>query len=139
MRRFTGTHTVRVALAPERALWLFTPEGERAWADGWDPQYPGGPPAGDGAEPGTVFVTHDTVWVCTDREAARVRYGRLTPGVWAGTVEVRLRGLPERTTAAEVTYDLTALSADGAEHLEAFAAAYEHDIGAWEGLIGAAL
>jgi hypothetical protein len=31
---------VRVALPPERALRYFTPEGERAWAPGWDPAYP---------------------------------------------------------------------------------------------------
>ena len=31
-------------LPSERALGLFTPEGERDWVDGWDPAYPGGEP-----------------------------------------------------------------------------------------------
>ncbi len=40
--------TVRVALSPEAALPLFTPEGERDWVEGWEPTYP----AGAGAAPG---------------------------------------------------------------------------------------
>lgn len=134
MRRFSGTHTIRVA--PD-ALRHFTPEGERAWAPGWDPHYPDGPPGGDGAQPGVVFTTRhgaaETIWVVLERDGARVRYARVTPAVWAGTVEVRVRD-----GQAEVTYELTALSDDGAERLEHFAARYEHEIGGWEAAIAAA-
>ena len=86
----THSHTVRVPLPVERALHLFTPVGERAWAPGWDPVFPAGE-SGDGAAPGTVFLTGASTWVVVDRAPDRVRYARVTPGVRAGTVEVRLR------------------------------------------------
>jgi hypothetical protein len=81
--------------------------GERAWAPGWDPVFPAGE-AGDGAAPGTVFLTGASTWVVVDRTADRVRYARVTPGVRAGTVEVRLRPDGDETLA-DVTYVTTAL------------------------------
>ena len=49
----------------EPALFLFTPRGEKLWADGWDPLFPA--PADDDTEPGTVFETRHgqqrTTWV----------------------------------------------------------------------------
>ena len=83
------THSFFLPLPPERALHLFTPVGERAWAGHWDPHFPAGE-HGDGAAPGTVFLTGDTHWVVTDRREDGVRYARVTPGVRAGTVEVRV-------------------------------------------------
>jgi hypothetical protein len=104
------THSFNIALAPEHALKLFTPAGERAWAAHWDPHFPAGE-SGDGAVPGTVFLTGDTHWVVIDRDADRVRYARVTPGVRAGTVEVRLVADGEGTRA-DVTYDITAIAPD---------------------------
>jgi hypothetical protein len=136
MRQFSGTHTVRVPAPVERARWYFTPEGERAWAgEHWDPSYPAGPPAGDGSALGTVFVVHGTVWTVVESAPLRLRYARVTPDVWAGTVTVALSG----ATLAEVAYDLTALSDDGAHRLEHFAAGFEHEMSAWEPAIAAAL
>jgi hypothetical protein len=99
------TGTIAVPLPPEQAITLFTPEGERAWAPGWDPQH----------HSDAVFTTdHDgtqTIWVVLDAGEDAVRYARVSPGRHAGTVEVRCRADGE-TTRAEVTYDLTPLSAD---------------------------
>jgi hypothetical protein len=103
------SHSVHVALPPERAMHLFTPVGERLWAPHWDPRFPAGE-HGDGSAPGTVFLTGDTHWVVVDRTPDRVRYARVTPGARAGTVEVVLRPDGEGTIA-DVTYDLTALAA----------------------------
>jgi hypothetical protein len=117
--------SLHVALPPERAAALFTPEGERRWAQGWAPEYPAD---------GPVFVTNDgaTVWI----ELGDLRYARVTPGVQAGTVAVRLA--PEGGgTRAEVTYDLTALSGDA--DLPAFAAGFDDMLAAWERDIAAAL
>jgi CubicO group peptidase (beta-lactamase class C family) len=65
MRRSTE---ITVAVPPDQAMSLFTPEGER-WAEGWDPQYPV-PDRRDGA--GAVFTTghggHQTTWVMVDHE-----------------------------------------------------------------------
>ncbi len=126
MRRTCCAGSLHVALPPTQAAALFTPEGERAWAHGWAPEYP----VGDGP----VFTTHDgaTVWV----ELGDLRYARVTPGVQAGTVAVRLA--PEGDgSRAEVTYDLTALSDDA--DLAAFAAGFDAMMAEWERAIAAAL
>ena len=121
------SHTLRVPLPPDRALHLFTPVGERAWAPGWDPVFPAGE-AGDGAAPGTVFLTGASTWVVVDREPDRVRYARVLPGVRAGTVEVRLRA-DGPDALADVTYETTALSDEP----------FDPDLAHWEEAIRAAL
>ena len=82
---------VRVALPPERALRYFTPEGERAWAPGWDPAYPAAPE--DDTAVGTVFVTHDhghdTLWVVVARSERSMGYARVSPDIPPGTVRSR--------------------------------------------------
>ena len=123
----THSHTLRVPLPVAEAFHLFTPVGERAWAPGWDPVFPAGE-QGDGAAPGTVFITGASIWVVVDREPDRVRYARVLPGVRAGTVEVRLR--PEGDeTLADVTYVTTALDDEP----------FDPDIAHWEPAIRAAL
>jgi hypothetical protein len=125
--RYVCNGSLRVALPPGRAAGLFTPEGERAWARGWAPDYPAG-------DAGPVFTTHDgaTVWVAL----GDLRYARVTPGVQAGTVTVRLTAEGDGTRA-DVTYDLTALSDDAA--LPAFAAGFDAMLASWERDIAAAL
>jgi len=128
-RRVVCTGRVRVALAPEAAIELFTPEGERRWAGPeWDPHYPAG-------DDDTVFVTHGTVWITTERSPLTRAYARVTPHD-AGTVSVRCRPDGEQTVA-EVTYDLTELSHDA--RLERFAAEYDDFLAEWEREIAAAL
>ena len=123
----THSHTLRVPLPVAEALHLFTPVGERTWAPGWDPVFPEGE-QGDGAAPGTVFLTGASTWVVVDREPRRVRYARVAPGVRAGTVEVRLR--PDGPdTLAEVTYETTALDDEP----------FDPQIAHWEEAIRAAL
>ena len=115
--------TISVLLPPDRAADLFTPEGERAWAPGWDPQY-----ASD-----TVFTTdHDgthTIWVTLDAGPRTRRYARVTPGVRAGTVEVRCEPDGEHTRA-HVTYELAALGPQA--RLDTFAAHYPEMLAEWE-------
>ena len=141
---FRAAAVVRVGLDREPALALFTARGERRWVPGWAPEFPAGePPAGKPEREGTVFVTHAdgraTIWVVALRETGRIRYARTTPGVTAGTVEVRVIAATAGATSVEVTYDLTALSDAGAAELAAFAAGFDDTIGAWEDLIAAAL
>jgi hypothetical protein len=118
--------TLHVPLPPTQAIQLFTAEGERAWVPGWDPT----------DISATVFTTghddHDTIWVVTDETATTRRYARVTPGVQAGTVEVRCEPDGEHTRA-HVTYDLTALGPDA--DLDAFAAHFDEMLAEWERLI----
>jgi hypothetical protein len=131
---------ITVALPPDPAMALFTAEGERLWADGWEPQYP----QADRREgPGAVFTTghggHHTTWVMVDHRTEIVRYARVTKGMTAGTVAVEVVRSDERSTEVRVTYDLTALSAAGDCWLDAFDAHYDAEIGAWSTEIAAAL
>jgi hypothetical protein len=142
VNRFRDTVTINVPLPADEAMPLFTARGERRWADGWDPEFPAGEPSGEEGE-GTVFVTaaHDrsTYWVVAASTTDRVLYARTTPGLTAGTVEVRRRRSEARSTQIDVTYDLSALTAQGAAELDVFAARYAQDIGAWEVAIETAL
>src|SRR5438105_4491023 len=123
---------ITVGLTREQALALFTPEGERRWAEGWDPQYP---EPGRREGPGAVFSTrhggHETTWITIDQRPDGIRYARVAHGMTAGTIAVDVLGSRERATRVRVTYDLTALSAAGESWLEAFATHYEDEIAAW--------
>lgn len=134
MNRRQLTGTVDVPLPPDQALALFTPAGERAWVPGWDPHFP----TGEDTSPGTTFTTHSgsTFWVIADRRPDAMRYARITPGVHAGTVEVRCEPAGA-TTRAHVSYDLTPL-ADPAT-VDHFAADFPAMLAEWERLIAAAL
>jgi hypothetical protein len=123
---------ITVELPLEQAMALFTPEGERRWAHGWDPQYP----QADRREgPGAVLTTghggHQTTWIMVDHAPASVRYARVTQDMTAGTVAVEVVGSREHSTQVRVTYDLTALTSHGEGWLDAFDAGYEAAIGGW--------
>jgi hypothetical protein len=131
---------ITVALPREQAMALFTPEGERRWAVGWDPQYPE-PTRREGA--GTVFTTahgdSPTTWVMVDQRPDGVRYARVTPGMTAGTVAVDVVGSEAEVTRVRVTYDLTALSAAGESWLDSFARHYDAEMASWATEIASAL
>jgi hypothetical protein len=131
---------ITVDLPIERAMELFTPEGERVWADGWDPQYP---EAGRREGPGAVFITehggHQTTWIMVDHSPEGVRYARVTQGMTAGTVAVDIVGSDEHSTRVRVTYDLSALTRTGETWLDAFDADYDSSIGGWSTQIAAGL
>ncbi len=133
---------VRVGLPVERALYLFTPAGERLWVDGWAPSFPAGE-HGDGGHAGTVFLTRrhgeETIWAVVERADRIVRYARVTPGEWAGLVEVRCSPDVDGGTIAEVTYDLTALGDVGRARLRELADGYEVYLAEWERLIATAI
>ena len=135
--------TVRLPSGLAEPLTLFTPEGERAWAAGWDPSYPSPASApagdGDGSEPGTVFQTrhgaHPGTWIVASREPGRsIRYTRVVAEQDAGTVTVTLVS----DTQVTVSYDLTALTEPGAAHLAQFAAGYPQFLAHWEQAIARA-
>jgi hypothetical protein len=131
--------TLSVDLPPAEAILLFTPEGERLWAEGWDPTYPAGTPS---AAPGTVFVTggadRQTVWTIVDSSADRMRYARVAPDD-AGTVEVAVVASNGVATTLVVRYELTALNDVGRAGLVDFDTEYADYIGSWETAVRRAL
>lgn len=134
----TRSVEITVGLPREPAMRLFTAEGERRWAEGWDPRYPE-PTRREG--PGAVFTTahddHQTTWVMVDHGAERIRYARVTPGMTAGTVSVDVVASDEHATRVRVTYDLTALSAAGEKWLASFTQDFESEIASWAADIAA--
>jgi hypothetical protein len=131
---------ITVELPLEQAMDLFTPEGERRWADGWDPQYPEADRReGRGAVFTTGHVGHHTTWIMVDHGPESVRYARVTQGMTAGTVAVDVVGSGEHATRLRVTYDLTALTSAGESWLDGFDAEYDSAIGGWSTAIAAGL
>lgn len=135
--RAVRTATIRLNAAPERVFPLFTPEGERHWAEGWNPVYRY--PASGVVEPHAVFVTsrngRETIWTVLhyDPAAMRVAYDRVTPGMHAAIVEVGCEPGPAGTTLAHVTYTFTGLSDEGNQFVQSHTEeAYRAMIAEWE-------
>ena len=133
--RMVRTHHFELPMAPEEAFHYFTPEGERAWAKGWEPRYLH--PEDGCATAGMVFTTghggEETLWTMTrhEPEAGLVEYLRVTPASRMGSVRVQCSqgGDGSRVT---VTYALTALTPAGNAALQALdAEAYERFIESW--------
>lgn len=105
---------------------LFSPEGERAWVEGWDPEYLH--PDHPSNAPGTVFrTTHggeETLWLIlqyTPGEAS-AHYGRFSPGSRLGTVQVCCKAEGADRTRVSVHYSLTAVTPAGNSVLAALTA-----------------
>lgn len=133
--RSVQSGSIHVPLPPERAFDLFTAEGERLWAPGWDPR----------VLSESVFLTghggEETIWTIieADRETWRLCYARVSPGVRAGIVRVHL-STDGSGSRVEVSYDMTALGPRGEDAVtkmdrDGFAAMLSD----WERLIGDAI
>ena len=116
-RSIRRTGTVDVACAPAHAFVYFTPDGERLWVPGFDPEYLH--PFSGEQGPGAIFTTthggEDTLWMVLrfSPDEGVAEYARVTPGSRRGTVRVSLTASGHESTRATVFYDLTALSAAG--------------------------
>jgi hypothetical protein len=134
------TAEITVGLPRAQAMAMFTAEGERRWAEGWEPHYPE-PARQEGA--GAVFTTahgaHETAWVMVDQRPDGVRYARVTHGMTAGTVAVDVLSSEDDSTRVAVTYDLTALGPEGERWLAAFEKHYDAEIASWANDIASAI
>ncbi|HEY2630126.1 MAG TPA: hypothetical protein VGI57_13440 [Usitatibacter sp.] len=138
--RSTRSHSFVVEMPAVRAFRLFEPEGERAWAHGWDPAYVH--PADGHAEQGMVFTTRhgaeDTIWMVTRHEPAAgiVEYARVTPGSRTATVLVQCAALDAGRTRVTVIYVFTGLSDAGNAYVRKMDdAAYRDYIDSWRDAI----
>jgi hypothetical protein len=103
------------------AMPLFTADGERSWAAGWDPDVVSGDTA-----PGSVFRTrgHDgaeSVWIVVDYSVERglARYARVSASN-AALIDVDCTARGAAQCEVGVRYTLTALNDDGAAFVERF-------------------
>jgi hypothetical protein len=135
---------VRVAAPFAKAFKFFTPDGERAWVPGWDPEYLH-PRDGTLVEGLTFRTRHQldevTLWLVSRCDEARgaIEYVRVTPGSRMGTVSVLCVTTGAVQTEASITYRLTALSEAGEAALDAFAAEFSDMLATWERHIADAL
>lgn len=125
--RARHTYTQRLLAPPERVFPLLCPVREAEWVPGWAPRLVVS--TSGVAEPSCVFVTPDdgaeAVWVVTEHDPARYRVGfvKVTPGRTVGQIAIALHPGPgPDETEAEVTYQFTALSAEGEAAVAAFTA-----------------
>jgi hypothetical protein len=127
--RLTGSFELPGSL--DAVLPLFTAEGERCWAPGWEPVWADASHQHEAGEVWTTAGPPATTWITVDTGANHVRYTRVALGDSAGLVTVNCAENSGRTTVT-VDYDLSALSDAGAERLEQFAARYDDMLAHWQ-------
>lgn len=121
---------------------LFTPEGEKLWAPGWDYESPQG--LTELAED-DIFLTqnHDhgaseAIWIVKEFDPTNhiVQYYKIEPGNKVGIITVKCTGLDPAKTSIEVTYKYVALSVTGEEFISEFTAnVYDEFISEWQTLL----
>ena len=133
------TGIVAVALPVAEAFGYVTPEGERRWVPGWEPEYPDGSPS---EELGTGFVTRmdgvECLWLISsfDRVRASATYARVTPGQHFGLVSVACEAAGTNATKIVVSYDMTSLSGSSTDALKPYGkAAFGSMMNEWQQLI----
>ena len=134
--------TIRLDAPRETAFGMFTPLGERAWAQGWDPEFLH-PPDGRACQ-GSVFVTRaggrETIWTTIVHDPpARAAYSRVTPGLHAVVVDVRLRDAEDGGALADVSYAFTALTPAGNDAVAEMAGGFDGWMEEWQTSINRAL
>ena len=137
-------HDFTVPLPLADAFQLFTPEGERAWAEGWDPAYL--QPSDGHATRGMVFTTahgnEHTIWMMVRHEPAAglVEYVRCTPASRIGRVLVHCTPMDASRTRVNVVYALTGLTEAGNELIRGLDDAhYREFIDSWDKAIARGL
>jgi hypothetical protein len=111
----TQVRTFHLNAPRERVFPLFTAEGERSWAPGWEPKILSG-----SRERGSAFITtgHNgstVTWIVTDYRPTegRVSYTRLVQDSNIGIVDVVCTEAAGGGTDISVRYTLTAVTEAG--------------------------
>ncbi len=118
----TQVRSFRLDAPPARVFPLFTAEGERDWAPGWEPTVLSG-----AEERGSAFVTRghtgiETTWIVADYRPTegRVSYARLAQGSNIGLVDVVCTPAEGGGTVVSVRYTLTGVSEQGRAFVRQF-------------------
>ena len=134
--RALRSHSFDVPLPMAEAFRFFEPEGERAWAPGWNPAY--AYPANGQPEKGMVFTTGEgeehTIWIVMSYAptTGAVEYARITPNVRTAIVRVQCASVDVGSTCVTVSYEYTGLSEAGNAYVRAMdEAAYRAFIESW--------
>jgi len=120
----TRVQTFHLNAPLARVFPLFTAQGERAWAPGWEPRILSG-----AEERGSAFITtahsgSTVTWIVTDYRPTegRVSYARLVQDSNIGIVDVTCTAPASGGTDISVRYTLTAVSETGDAFVSQFLA-----------------
>ena len=126
----------------EQVFPLFTPEGEKLWAPGWD--YENIMRTAELSEDYVFLTKHhdhastDAIWLVKryEPEAYLVQYYKVEPGDKVGIVTVQCTSQDADATHVQVSYEYIGLSEKGRKFIEIFTrGSYEAFIAEWEELI----
>lgn len=134
--RLTGSF--ELAGRVDEVLPLFTAEGERRWAPGWEPVWVEQAHVHEVGEVWTTAGPPATTWITVASEPDRVTYARVADDDSAGLVTVVCAESHGLTTVT-VEYDLSSLSESGTRRLEAFAEGYDDMLRHWQHHVSLAL
>ncbi|HEY2140258.1 MAG TPA: hypothetical protein VGH00_09280 [Chthoniobacterales bacterium] len=131
------TFELKMAAPIAEVAPLFGAEKERAWAGShWNPIFLYPQPARD--TKGAVFaVSHgdvEAIWVCTelDLAAGRIQYVYTIPKELVTLIEIELKETGKNRTVGHVSYQRTALAAEGNDRLRHLADADRKAGPEWE-------
>jgi hypothetical protein len=126
--RVLRSHTQQLNAPVAHVFPLLCPVREADWIEGWEPSLV---ITNSGvAEPDCVFVTRDgsedATWVITrhDPDEGALDLLKIVPDTVVTRIAIRLRPLDGGTCAADISYQLTALSDAAANRVAAFSEQY---------------
>ena len=133
-----------LACSADEAFPLFSPEGERRWVSGWNPQP---------MFPRSVAFSRDTVFrqgngdeeaiwtiVDVDPESHRAEYVRVAPASHTAHIIVHVAPIGRVKSHVTVTYAITAFGRSSSSVIEAFSeSAYADKMRDWQQRISACL
>ena len=138
VQTFTGALEVEGPVGEVFAL--FSPQGERQWVPGWDPEFVHPSVSFWGA--GQVFRTREesgeAVWVIAalEDDEHQVEYYRVEPARYVAHITVRCRETAAGRTRVTTSYSFTGLSEAGNRIIAAMTPAeYEAKMARWQGWI----
>jgi hypothetical protein len=136
--RVERSYVQSLAGTPKEVFPLLCPVRETEWVNGWDPLNVWS--ESGAVEPGCVFVMPgepaEAIWVTLrhDPAAFAVEFVKVTPGHTVGRISIRLSARGEKETAAQVSYEYTALSEEGERFVAEFTEdRYAEFMREWEG------
>jgi hypothetical protein len=137
-REFEGGLTVEGPL--HQVFPLFSPEGERAWVPGWDPEllHPRDTPWAEGQIFRTREERGEAIWIVTrlQRSDYRVEYHRVEPGRYVARVRVACADAGAGVTVVLTSYAFLGLSEAGNQDIASMTEEdYAQKMRRWKGWI----
>ncbi len=138
--RITRQYTQRIEAPPEAVFPLICPVREADWLAGWGETLEMIHSDSGVAEEGCVFVTRppgqpETTWMITQHDPVLgiVEFVRVTSGLVATRLTIRVEATPRNTSSVHITYAFTPLNPAGRAFLaERPEAGFRQDMAWWE-------